>query len=210
MTDFDLLRAQPGCLSLDEGMALQKMPADMDCPGAQRLEVHSLIVVRQGGLRIDIGGREYRAQADTFLDILHEFPHAVVASAPRTDAFLHLEGSGQGETDDRKRQIMKQFVELLRLHIREQRTATFYADSLCITPQYLNRVVKHMSGETTNDWICRVLAGEIRKQLQETNNSVQQVADLFHFPDQSSLTKFFKRQTGMTPSEYKKDKQKNR
>lgn len=124
------------------------------------------------------------------------------------DAYLHMEKQVEKNSDenDRQRQITNQFIEFLQLHIYEGHTANFYAEKLCITPQYLNRVLKNQSGHTTYEWITRTLLGEIIKQLKDTITPVQLLADMFNFPDQSSFTKFFKRHTGMTPTQYRKEK----
>lgn len=49
------------------------------------------------------------------------------------------------------------------------------------------------------------LVGEIAKQLENTNDTMQQIANNLNFPDQVTLTKFFKRQTGYSLSEYRKN-----
>ncbi len=73
-----------------------------------------------------------------------------------------------------------------------------------ITPQYLNRIVKCQTDKTAYEWICLSLVGEIAKLLENTNDTMQQIANHLHFPDQVTLTKFFKRQTGYSLSEYRK------
>lgn len=68
----------------------------------------------------------------------------------------------------------------------------------------MNRVVKDCSQKTAYDHICTTLTGAIIQQLEDTDNSISQIADDLCFPDQATLTKFFKRQTGKTPTEYRR------
>lgn len=105
----------------------------------------------------------------------------------------------------RKNILFKQFIRLLLNHIREEHTVAWYASQLCVTPQYLNRVVKGTSQKTAYDHICTMLIGAIIEQLENTVVPVSQIAEDFHFPDLATMTKFFKRQTGKTPTEYRKE-----
>lgn len=105
----------------------------------------------------------------------------------------------------RKNILFKQFIRLLLAHIREEHTVGWYASQLCVTPQYLNRAVKGASQRTAYDHICTTLIGAIIEQLENTEAPVSQIAEDFHFPDLATMTKFFKRQTGKTPTEYRKE-----
>lgn len=104
----------------------------------------------------------------------------------------------------RKNILFKQFMRLLLNHIREEHTVAWYASQLCVTPQYLNRAVKGISQKTAYDHICTMLIGAIIEQLENTVVPVFQIAEDLHFPDLATMTKFFKRQTGETPTEYRK------
>ena len=111
---------------------------------------------------------------------------------------------GEFAETGRKHLLFKQFIRLLLAHIHEEHAVGWYASQLCVTPQYLNRVVKSTSQKTAYDHICTTLTGAIIEQLESTEAPISQIAEDFHFPDQATLTKFFKRQTGKTPTEYRK------
>jgi AraC family transcriptional regulator, transcriptional activator of pobA len=104
---------------------------------------------------------------------------------------------------DRKRILLMKFVKLLPLHIRQERSIGFYASELCVSGQYLERVVKAVSGQTAYQWIQRGLIGEVNHLLKETDKTMQQIADEFGFPDQATFTKFYKRNVKMTPTEFR-------
>lgn len=104
----------------------------------------------------------------------------------------------------RKNILFKQFIRLMLTHIREEHSVGWYASQLCVTPQYLNRVVKSTSHKTAYNHICNTLIGAIIEQLESTEDSISQIAEDFHFTDIATMTKFFKRQTGKTPTEYRK------
>ena len=104
----------------------------------------------------------------------------------------------------RKAILFKQFVGLLIVHIRKEHTVGWYASQLCVTPQYLNRAIRNITKKTVYEHICIALTGNIIEQLENTEEPISQIADDFHFPDLATMTKFFKRQTGKTPSECRK------
>lgn len=110
---------------------------------------------------------------------------------------------GNGQTE-RKKELFMRFMQLLSAYVAHERSVDFYASELCITRQYLNRVVRLNSDKTAYEWICFTLTGKIAKYLENTCDTMQQVSEHFRFPDQASLAKFFKHQTGYTPTEYKK------
>jgi len=112
--------------------------------------------------------------------------------------------NGEHAEAGRKNTLFKQFIRLLLAHIHEEHSVGWYASQLCVTPQYLNRVVKSTSQKTVYDHICTALTGAIIEQLESTEAPISQIAEDFHFPDQATLTKFFKRHTGKVPTEYRK------
>ena len=119
--------------------------------------------------------------------------------------FRQEDGNGEQAEASRKHILFKQFIRLLLAHVREEHTVGWYASQLCVTPQYLNRVIKSTSHKTAYDHICTTLTGAVIEQLENTEKTVAQIAEDFHFPDQATMTKFFKRQTGKTPTEYRKE-----
>jgi AraC-like DNA-binding protein len=104
----------------------------------------------------------------------------------------------------RKEEIMNQFIQLLFLHAGAQHLVTFYADKLCITPQYLSLILKELTGKPANKWIDDALVVEAKTLLKTPQITVQQVADALNFSDQSTFGKFFKKYTGLSPREYRK------
>jgi AraC family transcriptional activator of pobA len=83
---------------------------------------------------------------------------------------------------DRKRVLFMKFVKMLPLHVKSERSIGFYADQMCISAQYLERVVKNISNQTAYQWIQRTLIGEINNRLKESLAPMQQIAEEFGFP----------------------------
>lgn len=107
-------------------------------------------------------------------------------------------------TLSRKEELFEQFLQLLFEHCKEQHGVTFYAEKLFVTPQYLSLVLKEVTGKSANKWIDEALILEAKILLKAPLATVQQVADVLHFSDQSTFGKFFKKHMGISPMEYRK------
>ncbi|MDH6533638.1 AraC family transcriptional regulator [Parabacteroides sp. 52] len=107
-------------------------------------------------------------------------------------------------TLSRKEEILNDFLQLLFAHSKEEHSVAFYAEKLFITPQYLSLILKELTGKSANKWIDDVLLTEAKILLKMPQITVQQVADQLNFSDQSTFGKFFKKQMGMSPMEYRK------
>ena len=91
------------------------------------------------------------------------------------------------------------FIKLLNEHCCQQHDVAFYADKLNITPKYLNEIARKTANRTAKDIISKFIVARIKRELLISGNSVQRIAYDFNFCDQSSLGKFFKKATGMSP-----------
>ncbi|KAA6324899.1 Arabinose operon regulatory protein [termite gut metagenome] len=107
------------------------------------------------------------------------------------------------ETIGHKEEIAQNFIRLVFEYCKENHEVSFYAEKLCMTSGNLSRILKTISGKTAIKWIGDTLLVEAKILLQKPNINVQQVADGLHFGDQSSFSKFFKKHTGQTPTEFK-------
>lgn len=108
------------------------------------------------------------------------------------------------ESLTRKEELLNQFLELLFMHCKEEHQVAFYADKLCISPQYLSLILKEKTGKSAGKWIDEALMTEAKILLKSPNITVQQVANILNFSDQSTFGKFFKKHQKISPLEYRK------
>lgn len=99
--------------------------------------------------------------------------------------------------------MMRRFADLVSRHAVEERSVAFYAGELCVAPHYLSTLIKQLSGRTVKQWVNQVLIKEIKVWLAYSDESINEISYRLNFPCAVSLTKFFKRETGSTPSEYR-------
>ncbi len=95
------------------------------------------------------------------------------------------------------------FRKLVTAHGSTRRSVKFYADELAITPKYLTEIVKDVTGKTAGESIEEIVILEAKIMLQNPTLAISQIADRLHFPDPSTFSRFFKKNTGLSPVAYK-------
>ena len=103
----------------------------------------------------------------------------------------------------RSDELLHRFVTLVSQHAARERNIPFYASRLCIAPHYLSTLVSQKSGRTVMQWINQTALKEAKVWLAYSDETIAQISDRMQFPCAASFTKFFRREAGMTPSEYR-------
>lgn len=104
----------------------------------------------------------------------------------------------------RKEELFEKFMREVSANYKIERSVTFYANKLCLTPKHLSGVVKEVSGKTAGEWIDNFVVLEARTLLKSSEMSVQEIAEYLHFANQSFFGKYFKHYVGMSPKEYRR------
>jgi len=103
----------------------------------------------------------------------------------------------------RKEDILNVFTKLLTIHFREERSVQYYAGAMFITSNHLSKTIKELTNKPCRDLIDAMVIIEAKVLLDNAAHSISNVAELLHFSDQFFFSKFFKRHTGINPSQYK-------
>lgn len=104
----------------------------------------------------------------------------------------------------RKETLCWQFWELICRHSREHRDVQFYARQLNITPFYLSQLTKTFFNHSPKSLINRRVVPEIKTLLRYSTLSAEQIADKLHFNDPSYLFRYFRRETGVSLTAYRR------
>ena len=104
---------------------------------------------------------------------------------------------------NREQAIIKTLIRLLIDEYKNERSITFYADKMHLTAQYLSCTIKRMTGKTLTDIISNLVIHDAKAKLRSTELSIQEISDSLNFSDISSFGKYFKRYTGLNPSQYR-------
>lgn len=83
-----------------------------------------------------------------------------------------------------------------------------YYHLFCISPRYLHEITEtYSNGKTPKALIDEQLTAELKVLLNNPALSIAEIASLCQFPDSSYLSRFFKKNTGISPKEYRTQKQ---
>ena len=147
----------------------------------------------------NIDNVEHLYQKEVILNSLFAFYLDLSDILERT-TLAHTDG-----TLTRYESIIKSFIELLVTHYRKEHKVDFYATHLNLSTHHLTQIVKSVTGQSVCDFIFEMLHSEARNLLTHSKLSIQEIATILNFSDQSSFGKFFKRKSGMSPVDFRKD-----
>lgn len=106
-----------------------------------------------------------------------------------------------------KEESVSRYVEQFKQAVSEEypshHEVEYYADRLCITPNYLNKIVRQTLGTTAKNYIHNKVMGEAERLLQYTTVSVTEISERLNFDSASYFARFFKKNTGLTPLQYR-------
>ncbi len=167
-----------------------------------------------------INGKE-RAICKKYLDLVTDIstsslPNTRDAVSSLITSILYLTGAlwadrlseARQRSEDnrsvRSKAVLEDFLTLVRDNHNRERSLSFYADKLYLTPKYLSKLVKTVSGKSAHEWIDSFVILEAKNMLKYSDMSIKTVVWELNFPNQTTFYRFFKAHTGMTPSEYRK------
>ncbi|MEG2179117.1 MAG: helix-turn-helix domain-containing protein, partial [Bacteroidales bacterium] len=99
--------------------------------------------------------------------------------------------------------IIDSFFALCAVNHSQYRNIEYYAGKLNISSRYLYKITKELVQSTPKQIIDYYVSGSAKKWLLTTILTNQQIADKLNFPDQATFGQFFKRNVGMSPSEFR-------
>lgn len=95
--------------------------------------------------------------------------------------------------------LSDRFFKLLAANYKTHRSVQFYADTLHLTPKYLSRAIKRVTGRPILDWIHEAVLIDAKMLLRTTDLTIQEISDRLNFSSPSAFVQFFKKHTGTTP-----------
>lgn len=99
--------------------------------------------------------------------------------------------------------IVKNFKTIVELNYNLSHQVKFYADSLNVTPNYLNEVIKSSINVSAKDFIQNRLILEAKRMIVFTDKSGKEIGFDLGFDDPSHFSKFFKSNTGQSLQDFK-------
>lgn len=96
------------------------------------------------------------------------------------------------------------FIELLNTDSKIINNVAYYASLLHTSPQNLSAACKRNANYTASQVLATYIIKEAKRLIFYTNNSIAEIAFVLGFSDKSNFSKYFKRYTNFTPSEFKR------
>lgn len=100
--------------------------------------------------------------------------------------------------------LLRSFQKLIEKNYTSIKLPKEYAELLYITPNHLNALCNDVLGIPAGEVIRNRIALEAKRLLINNDLTVQEIASQLNFADNSYFTKFFKKQVGLTPDEFRK------
>jgi AraC family transcriptional activator of pobA len=100
--------------------------------------------------------------------------------------------------------LLKNFQKLIEKNYKKLKLPMEYAELLYITPNHLNGLCKDYTGIAAGELIRNRIILEAKRMLINQHLSIAEIAYELNFKDNSYFTKFFKKQVGVTPEEFRK------
>ncbi|MEP1489295.1 MAG: AraC family transcriptional regulator [Algibacter sp.] len=102
---------------------------------------------------------------------------------------------------------LRALEKAIEAHFKTEKSATFYANALHITPKHLNRIIKTTLGKTTTDLITERVILESKRLMVHSKNSLQHISETLGYQDYAYFSRVFKQKTEVTPLEFRKSYQ---
>lgn len=116
----------------------------------------------------------------------------------RAGLFGAPHGAGRNES------LPDKFFALLSAHYKTERTVKFYAARMSITPKYLSRAMRKITGKSAREWMDEAVILEIKNLLMTSDLTVLQISEALNFCTPSAMIQYFRLHTGATPAHYRK------
>lgn len=111
---------------------------------------------------------------------------------------------GIGENNEKSFDIVRRYVVLVDTYFKEKKKVQDYADMLYRSPKTLANLFSSCGFSTPLHVIHERIESEAKRLLLYTNKSAKEIAGILGFEDLSSFSRFFKKTTGKSISDYRK------
>lgn len=99
--------------------------------------------------------------------------------------------------------VVSRFMELVERDAARRHRIADYAAELAVTPGHLSVLCTQYAGQRAKRLLDSVLASRARRMLLYTDESAARVGASLGFEDPSYFSRFFRRETGQTPKEFR-------
>ncbi|WP_459209273.1 helix-turn-helix domain-containing protein [Aquimarina rhabdastrellae] len=183
-------------LKIDRSMPFEVKPKEV----SKLLSIYEAIYEEQYDLKED-SFEIIEAQVLVLLNFVKRFFNAQTEKEEATAAFRKADVS-----------LLSRFQTLIetnfydvKINSKKAHSPSYYALELSVHPNYLNAIVKQITGTTAKAHIHKHILRLAKSRLLQTDLSIKEIAYALHFDSPNNFSSFFKKNTGITPNSFRKN-----
>lgn len=169
----------------------------------------------EGGPVLKLNEAEHRQISTLFRNIAHEFHVFDFRASSMLRAYLHillvqiqricatLESEAGDNRTDISQKLTRQFKQLVSNQSDSGQSVQAYAGQLGVSVNHLNKTVKATTGFSPGQLIRKELVLEAKRLFTHTDLTATEVGYRLGFDDASYFGRFFKREVGVTPGQFR-------
>ncbi|MGB0930123.1 MAG: helix-turn-helix domain-containing protein [Chitinophagales bacterium] len=147
--------------------------------------------------------REYKRKSSIKKGVLRAYLQILLLKSQQMFAEQYPDLNTSSNHFSPAQTLLKKFENLVEQHFVTLHQVNEYAQLLAVTPNHLNNVVKKWKGKNASGIIYERLILEAKRLLLQGELSNKEIAFSLSFKDPAYFSRFFKKQTGMSPSAFK-------
>jgi len=143
---------------------------------------------------------EFSRKSDRSLSMLRAYVHILIVTLFR----IHAREQNE-KILDKSNVMVREFRQLVAENFITMRSVQEYADLIGISTTHLRDTVKEITGYSPGQLIRQEIIFEAKRQLANTEATTAEIGYALNFEDTSYFSRFFKRETGTSPSTYREE-----
>lgn len=117
--------------------------------------------------------------------------------------YINHQAAMESQLMGRGSSLYNELLQLIARHHQKRNDVQFYADQMNVSTRYLAQITRRLARVTPKQLIDQQLTEALRQALRRDDRSIQEVAYAYGFASASHFTKYFKKQTGQTPTQFR-------
>ena len=119
-------------------------------------------------------------------------------------SYVSMKPKGYTEDNSRSGELYNLFLDAIDRFYHHYCDVAFYAEQLGVSPRYLGQVTRSIAHRSPKAMIDERITSEITTLLTSTSKPLKEIATLFGFSSQAHLSRYYKKQKGVAPSQVRK------
>ena len=117
---------------------------------------------------------------------------------------MHIDFGDKSTCPKKDKVFVKKYLDMVKKDYKTKKMVADYANELCVTPGYLNDIVKRVSGFSASYHIQQCIINEAKSQALYSGLNMKEIAFSLGYNDLAHFSKFFKNAVGMNFTAFKR------